>query len=137
MKTLIELFRKYQDVISYLFFGGLSTVVNIVSYAFFSHVLGMGTVVASAASWFVTVIFVYLTNRTWVFHSQAEGAAEIIREFIAFMGCRLATGVLDVAIMWLSVDILGLNDIVMKVISNIIVIVLNYVASKLIIFKQK
>ena len=137
MGKLIELFRKYQDVISYLFFGGLSTVVNIVSYAFFSHALGMPTVPASAASWFVTVIFVYVTNRVWVFHSQAEGAAEIAREFIYFMVCRLATGVLDVAIMWLSVDILGLNDIVMKVVSNVIVIVLNYVASKLIIFKQK
>ena len=137
MGKLIELFRKYQDVISYLIFGGLSTIVNIVSYAFFSHALGMPTVPASVASWFVTVIFVYLTNRVWVFHSQAESAAEIAREFMTFMGCRVATGVLDVAIMWVSVDILGWNDIVMKVISNMIVIVLNYVASKLVIFKRK
>jgi putative flippase GtrA len=137
MNRLIELFRKYQDVISYLFFGGCSTAVNVLSYGFFSHVVRMGTVVSSSASWIVTVLFVYVTNRKWVFHSEAEGAGEIFREFVYFMVCRLATGVLDVAIMWFSVDVLGLNDLVMKLVSNVIVIVLNFVASKLIIFKRK
>ena len=137
MNRLIELFHKYQDVISYLFFGGCSTGVNILSYAFLSHVLGMGTVPASALSWLVTVVFVYVTNRVWVFHSQAEGMSEIFHEFVVFIACRLATGVLDVAIMWLSVDIMGLNDLVMKIVSNVVVVVLNYIASKLIIFKRK
>ena len=137
MSRLSELFHTYQDVISYLFFGGCSTAVNVLSFGFLSHVLCLSTVVATSVSWLVTVLFVYVTNRRWVFHSEAKGASEIAREFVYFMACRLATGVLDVVIMWCSVDVMGLNGLVMKFVSNVIVVVLNYVASKLIIFRRK
>ena len=137
MASCIELFRKYQDVISYLFFGGCSTAVDVLSFGFFSRIVRMGTVASASVSWIITVLFVYVTNRTWVFHSDAQGAGEIFREFAYFMACRLATGLLDVTIMWFSVDVMGLNGLVMKFVSNVIVIVLNFVASKLIIFKRK
>ena len=136
MTRLIELFRTHKDVISYLFFGGCSTAVDVLTFGLFSRVLHMGTVVSTCASWLVTVLFVYVTNRTWVFHSKAEGAREIVREFAYFMACRLATGALDVTIMWFSVDVMGLNGIVMKFLSNMIVIVLNFIASKLIVFRR-
>lgn len=133
----MNLFKKYQDVILYLFFGVLTTVINVLSYAFFAHVLNFGTMPSTVLAWFLAVLFAYLTNRTWVFHSQAKNAKDISREVVTFFGCRIATGVVDWLIMAIFVSGLHLNDIVIKALANVIVIILNYVASKLLIFVKK
>ena len=88
-------------------------------------------------AWVLSVLFAYLTNRKWVFHSQAHGAQEILKEITSFFGCRLATGVLDWACMLFFVDILKYNDVLIKILANVLVIVLNYVASKVVIFKKR
>jgi putative flippase GtrA len=130
-----ERFEAYKDIIYYLIFGGLTTLVNIVVYWLMAHPLGIMTVPSSVIAWIASVTFAYLTNRKWVFHSTADTGAAIAKEAVYFFLCRLSTGVFDWIFMYVTVDLLNWNDLYMKVIANVIVIVLNYVASKLLIFK--
>ena len=136
-EKLKALYAKYRDLVPYVIFGVLTTAVNYVSYWLFAHPLGCGTVFSTAIAWVLSVLFAYVTNRRWVFHSEAKGAKEIGREFAAFLGARVGTGLLDMLLMYLCVDLLGWNDMVMKLASNVIVVILNYVLSKFFIFKKK
>lgn len=120
----------------YAFFGGCTTLVNIISYAICTRLLSMGTIMSNVIAWIFAVTFAYLTNRKIVFESNASTKKAIVREVISFFSCRLLTGGLDLGLMYVFVDVLKVNDLVMKVISNIIVIILNYVASKLFIFSK-
>lgn len=131
-----QLYEKYKDLIPYGIFGVLTTVVNIASYWVAAHTLSLSVVVSTVIAWILSVLFAYATNRKWVFHSEAAGLNAIMKEMTSFFGCRLATGFIDLACMFVFVDVLHFDDVVIKVIANIIVIVLNYVASKLIIFKH-
>ena len=144
MQKLKSLFLKYREQIAYLFFGGVTTLVNIAVYALLSRA-GLSTGVANAIAWVLSVLVAYVTNRLWVFESKSRGAAAA-KEFLSFVACRLGTGLMDEAIMVLGVDRLGplvapnhmaLWGLGVKVFSNILVIVLNYVFSKLFIFKKK
>jgi putative flippase GtrA len=92
----------------------------------------VGTILA----WALAVFFAYITNRTMVFHSSATGADEVLKEIVSFFACRIGTGVVDWAIMLIFVTILHFNDMIVKILANIIVIVLNYILSKFVIFKQ-
>ena len=134
---LKKLFVKYKDIISYLFFGVCTTVVNIVAYWLCAHVAHLSTIVSTSIAWVLAVAFAYITNRLWVFHSKAKGKKAIFREICSFTACRLLTGFLDIAIMYIFVDRLHCPDLIIKIISNIIVIIVNYVASKLVIFNEK
>lgn len=129
--------KKYRSLISYGVFGVLTTVINIVVYALCYQKLGISNVVSNIAAWILAVLFAFVTNKLWVFESKSMELTVLVREAVSFFGCRLATGVLDLAIMYVTVDRLALNSTLMKCISNVIVIVVNYVASKLVIFKQK
>ena len=137
MELIKKLLIKFQDVIAYLVFGVLTTVVNIVAYWLCAHPLGLGTLPSSVLAWLAAVLFAYVTNRKWVFHSQAVTRQEITREMLSFFACRLATGVVDWVMMFVCVDLLRFNDMVMKILANVVVVILNYVASKLIIFAKK
>ena len=90
----------------------------------------------TVAAWALAVLFAYLTNRSMVFHSSAAGAQEIMKEIGSFFACRLGTGAVDWAIMFVFVTVLHFNDMIIKILANIIVIVLNYVLSKFVIFKK-
>ena len=133
---LKALFIKYYDVIAYLFFGVVTTIVNIVVYAICAHVFGIETVISTAIGQVVSIIVAYLTNRKWVFKSQAHTAKAITREIVSFASARAATFILDMLIMFIFVDKMHLPDIPVKIASNIVVIILNYVASKLFIFAK-
>lgn len=132
-----ELLIRYKSVISYLFFGVCTTLVNLIIYYLCARILGMGTAGSTAAAWAAAVLFAYITNKLFVFESRSFEKGLMIRELASFFACRLLTGVMDLAIMYICVDHLGWNDMVMKVISNVLVIVINYVASKLLIFKKQ
>ena len=136
MKKIKELFSKYKEVILYLIFGVGTTLVNIVVYYFCSRI-GMETVISTVIAWVLSVLFAYVTNRKYVFESKAVGFVLILKEAASFFLCRLTTGLLDLAIMVICVDLLHFNDMVIKILSNIIVIIINYVISKLLIFKKK
>ena len=131
-----QYWEKYKDVILYLIFGGLTTVVNIAVYWVCVHALGTSVMFGTVAAWALAVFFAYVTNRSLVFHSAASGSQEILKEIGSFFACRLGTGVVDWAIMFVFVTVLHLNDMIIKILSNIIVIVLNFVLSKFVIFKK-
>lgn len=132
-----KLYNQNKDFISYAFFGVCTTIVNTLVYWFFADVFNLDTVVSAMIAWFFAVMFAYLTNRKWVFHSQASSASELIKEILAFYACRLGTGFIDWLCMFVFVDLFDFNDLIIKVAANLLVIVLNYVASKLVIFKKK
>lgn len=144
MEKLKALCLQYREQLLYLFFGGVTTLVNIVAYALCARV-GMPTWLSNAIAWVLAVLVAYATNRAWVFRSRSRGMA-MAKEFASFIGCRVATGVLDEAIMVLGVDKLGplampgnlrLWGLGVKVFSNVLVVVLNYVFSKLFIFRKE
>ncbi len=136
MDSIKKLFMEHKAVILYLVFGGFTTLVNIVSYAVCARIFNWGTMVSTVIAWFLAILFAYITNRKWVFGSSAAGSRAILLEAFTFFSCRLTTGLADLGMMWFFVVFLGCNDIVIKVTSNIIVIVMNYIASRWIIFKK-
>lgn len=135
--TIKKLCIKYKSLISYAFFGVLTTAINIVTYAICYNKIGISNVVSNVIAWILACSFAFVTNKLWVFESKTIETKVVIYELITFFGCRLATGLLDLAIMYVSVDIFAWNSTLMKCISNVIVIIANYVASKLVIFKKK
>jgi len=134
MKKIRELILKYREALSYLIFGGLTTVINIAVY-YICAAMGMPTAIANAIAWGISVLFAYITNRIWVFRSHSSGKA-LMKEFGSFVACRVATGVLDEIIMIVGVDVLGIWGLGVKVFANILVIILNYIFSKLLIFRR-
>lgn len=135
MKKIVESFFKYIDIIKYLFFGVLTTVVNVVTYYLLYEILNYSNIFSTCISWVVAVLFAFLTNKLFVFNSKYWNR-NAINEVIKFFSCRIGTGVIELGIMYLFVDVLNFNGTIMKIITNIIVIVLNYVASKVYIFKK-
>jgi putative flippase GtrA len=131
-----ELFKKYKEVILYTFFGGCTTVVNVIAYVISTRVFHIHLLASTAIAWFLAVVFAYITNRKYVFLSKNTNINAIIIEFASFIFCRVFTGALDMGIMYLFVNILHYNDFIIKIVSNIIVIIGNYVASRLFIFKR-
>ena len=131
------LFDKYRDAIPYTFFGVCTTLVNIVTYWICAHFIGFDVMSSTVSAWIIAVLFAYLTNRKWVFNSKTKGFVDVIKEIILFFGCRLATGFIDWSIMFLFVKWLFLNDLIVKTCANVIVIILNYIASKFIIFHER
>lgn len=134
MQKLIE---KYKDIIPYAIFGILTTLVNIGSYWGLAHLLHLPIMASTIFAWIMSVLFAYLTNRKCVFHSEADTVNAIGKEIASFFGCRLATGILDWVSMFAFVDIIHLDDMWVKVVTNVVVIILNYIASKYVIFKHR
>ena len=130
MKNIIQ---KNKEIIMYLVFGVLTTVVNIVVYYIFSNLLHMNYLFSNAMAWFLSVLFAYVTNRKYVFDSKNN---QIIKEAISFFSSRLATGIMDMVLMWFLVNFNIVNDVVAKVVVNVIVVILNYILSKLVVFKK-
>ena len=118
MKTLKALLQKYKDIVLYVVFGGLTTLVNIVSFYVLEQLLAVATVPATCVAW-------------------ALSRRGILREMGSFFLFRLLSGLMDVAIMYVCVDLLGWNSMIIKVLSNVLVIIVNYVASKLVIFRKR
>lgn len=127
-----EMYLKYKEVIMYLIFGVLTTVVNIVVYYIMADMLHIHYMISNVVAWFLSVLFAYVTNRIYVFESKSQ---DIMKEMISFFGARLATGVMDMVFMWIFVGLHILPDFIAKVISNVFVIIANYVLSKLVVFK--
>ena len=134
-EKLKNLYLKYKVQILYVLFGALTTFVNIVSYHIFYYNLNFPNVSSTVIALILCVLTAFITNKIWVFDSRSFALKTVVYEALTFFSCRALTGVLDVGIMYLSVDILAFNGLLMKTVSNVIVIVLNYIASKLIIFK--
>lgn len=138
MKKIQEIYIKYKEVINYLIFGVLSTIVNFVTYYIAAKLLGIDEVISSGISWFCSVLFAYITNKIFVFESKTKGIKELAKEITTFFLARIASGILcDVGTFAIMVKVLHINDIISKIITQVMVVIVNYIFSKLIIFKKK
>ena len=138
MKKIIELYKKYKEIVNYLIFGGLSTLVNFVSYYIFARTLNIDEVISSGLSWFCAVLFAYVTNKLFVFETKKTNKKEVIKEMLSFFLARVISGALcDVGTFALMVKVLGINDIIAKLVTQVMVIIVNYLFSKLIVFKKE
>lgn len=131
-----RLFIKYKEIILYCIFGGLTTAINILTYFIFSHIFNVEYLVSNIIAWILSVLFAYITNKIFVFQSRSTETKHVIKELGAFIGSRVFSGILDMGIMYVFVDILSCNDFIIKIIANIIVIIVNYILSKLMVFKK-
>lgn len=132
-----DMILKYKSILAYMFFGVCTTAVNLIIYFLCARVMNFSTIFSTVVAWFIAVIFAFVTNKAWVFESKSWKREIIGKELTSFFACRIATGILDVVVMMVTVDILLMNDVIMKVFSNVLVILINYIASKLIIFRKR
>ncbi len=138
LKDIKELYIEFKEIINYVIFGGLAMLVNFVSYFIFARVYHIDEVISSGLSWFCSVLFAYVTNKIFVFDSKTNGKKEVIKECISFFLARIVSGILcDVGTFALMVDVLHINDIVSKVVTQVMVVIMNYVFSKFIVFKKE
>ena len=136
MEKIKALLHRYQDIISYLFFGVMTTAVNYVVYLPCYNLLGLSAAVSNVIAWVGAVAFAYLTNKPFVFKSHDWSAKTVVPELTKFVGCRVGSGLLETGIIFVFVDLLRFDGNVMKLATSVLVVVLNYVASKLLVFKK-
>ena len=134
---IIDNIKKYEGVLLYLIFGALTTVINTVVYYILYTKFNISNIVSNTNAWIAAVIFAFITNKVWVFKSKSFEPVLVLRELASFILARLSTGLLDMFIMYMGVDVLGGKPMLSKVISNVFVVILNYVFSKLFIFRRK
>ncbi|MQS76667.1 GtrA family protein [Lactobacillus halodurans] len=132
-----ELWKKYKDTIPYLFFGVLTTVVNIASFDILWQFLGWNYQIANAVAYVLSVLFAYVTNKLWVFNSHTSTWGAFWKEMGSFFLFRAASWVIDQGTMTIGVSLLGWNGLLVKFIANVVVVVLNYIFSKFIIFRKR
>lgn len=138
MDKIKEQYFKYKEIINYLVFGGLATVVNFVTYFIVARLMGIDEVLSSGISWFFSVLFAYITNKLFVFESKTDGIKAVLIEMGSFFLARIVSGILcDVGTFALMVKVFNINDLFAKVVTQIMVVIVNYVFSKLIIFRKK
>ena len=139
MRKIKEIYLKYKELINYLIFGVLTTIVSLAVYyistfTFLNAENSIQLQIANILSWIAGVTFAYFTNRKFVFESKNENK---LKEATKFVSSRITTLVLDMFVMWLGVTILHFNDKLLKIISQFLVIIGNYILSKLIVFKKE
>ena len=158
MDNIKKMFKKYvnRETVSYLIFGVLTTVVSLVTYKLFTDIFLQLTgskmvYLSTVLSWVIAVTFAYITNRIFVFRSQNTDLHAVLKEISAFFGARVLSLGFEEAWMWLTVDLLRFGeksidipftaitldgDFICKIIAQFVVVVLNYIFSKLFIFKK-
>jgi len=141
MKRIIELYKKHEEIINYLIVGGLTTVVSLASYYLCVLTIlnpkdALELQIANIISWICAIIFAYVTNKKFVFTSITENTKDTLKEFSLFAISRIATLLIELIFMFISVKILLINDKFAKVIAQIIIIILNYIISKIFVFKS-
>ena len=138
IKTIKELYLQNKEIINYLVFGVLSTVVNFVSYYICTRLANIDEVISSGLAWFFSVLFAYITNKIFVFESKTRTIKAFFKEMLSFFLARVLSGILcDVGTFAVMVNVIKINDIIAKIITQIMVIILNYILSKFFIFKKK
>ena len=138
---MLVLLKKYKEVIMYLIFGVATTLVNWICYAGL-NIIGIDMNVSNIMAWFVAVIFAYVTNKLFVFESKSLHMTVMLPEVFKFFGARIVTGLVEIiglpllVYLGLNQTIFGVDGFVAKILISVIVIVLNYVFSKMLIFKN-
>ena len=137
LRPLQPFWQKHREALLYLFFGGLTTLVSILSFWLFTAGLGLNELVANVLSWILAVLFAYLTNARWVFDARPQSAGERLGQLLRFYAGRLATLGVEELLLWIFITRLGLPAMLVKIAAQVVVIVLNFVISKLLVFKKE
>ena len=138
MDKIKELYLKYKEIVNYLIFGVLTTVVSLVTYYICVYTVldpeqAVQLQIANVISWILGVAFAYVTNRKFVFESNEKNK---IKEASKFVTSRIATLLMDMAIMFIGLTLLKFNDKIIKLVSQVVVIIANYLLSKIIVFNK-
>lgn len=137
MKRISISIRKYWEVLSYLIFGVLTTVVNYLVYLPCYNLFHWSAALSNAVAWVFAVAFAYLTNKPFVFRSHDWSLKVVVPELAKFVACRVGSGVMETLILLLTVDLMKLDGNIMKIVTSVLVVILNYVGSKLLVFRKK
>ncbi len=142
MKTILDLIKKYKQTLLYLIFGVATTAVNLATYTVFVELLNVEMTVSNAIAWVVGVLFAFVTNRRYVFESKERGTAAVFRQLLSFTAGRAVSGVIEIALptllfnLGLTAELFGVEGSVAKLSVSVIVIILNYVFSRFIVFRK-
>lgn len=134
---MLKILFKYKQFLLYALFGGLTFVVSVMSYGFFCTLLAFNELFSNLLSWILAVSFAFFTNRIWVFQSTTNTSREFFHQLLKFFSSRLATLGVEEIILLLFVTIMHLPNMLVKIAAQIIVIILNYILSKKVIFTSK
>lgn len=134
---ICKYYSKYKEIFNYVVFGVLTTLVNYLVYAICAKTIKIDVVISTSIAWLISVLFAYITNKKYVFNSKTNKIIDIVNELVSFFLFRILSGILDIIFMYVSVNLMNLNDLFMKLISNFVVIALNYLFSKLFVFNDE
>lgn len=137
MDTIIKLIKKYREILVYGIVGGGTTVINLSAYYLFSSIIGIQYLISNVLAWIAAFAFAFLANKLWVFESKSFQKDLVIKELASFFFARISTGVLDMLLLFVFVDFIGLHPLVSKVIDTVISSILNYILSKFWIFNME
>ena len=137
MSSVLKLFEKYRDVLIYLFFGALTTLVNYLFYFPLYNWLFCSAAFSNVIAWAVAVAFAYHTNKPFVFQSNDWSRHVLVPELIKFISCRIGSGLIETLALWILVDLMKWNGNGVKLVVSVLVVVLNYISSKWIVFNKK
>jgi putative flippase GtrA len=126
----------YQEGLLYLFFGGLTFLISVLSYMLLAETMGLRPVLSNLLSWVLAVLFAFFTNKTWVFTQASTYEASTSMQFLKFSGARVLTLLIEEVMLWFFVEKMAWSNLGIKIIAQIIVISLNYVLSKVWIFEK-
>lgn len=137
MEKLKDLIRRHYDILVYLVFGVLTTVVNYIVYLPCYNLLHLGASVSNLIAWAFSVLFAFLTNKPFVFRSHDWSAKTVLPELTRFVACRVGSGLLETLILFVAVDLMHGNGNLFKLITSVLVVIINYIGSKLLVFRKK
>ena len=137
VESVKNLIKKYKEVISYLFFGVLTTAVDFVSYYALTRILLLDEGLSNVIAQLVAIIFAYITNKLYVFEDKSRDLKTLALQFGKFFSCRLVTLLINALMFKVMIDYMNIHDMVTKAIVSVVVIILNYVFSKLLVFTKK
>ena len=136
-----EFYRKHREVILYFFYGAFTSLANIALYAFFVPLLGITA--SNGVAWCGAVVFAFITNKLFVFNSRSWAWKTTLKEITAFLGARILSGIVEVFLptvlfyLGINYDLFGIEGFLAKIIVSVVVIIMNYILSKLIVFRKK
>lgn len=136
LSTLRNLIRKHWDILVYLLFGVVTTIVNYIVYFPLYNIVGLSAVISNAVAWCVAVAVAFVTNKPVVFKSNNWSARVWLPELAKFVGCRLGSGAAESLILFITVDLLCWDGNIWKIVVSVLVVILNYISSKLLVFRK-
>jgi putative flippase GtrA len=143
MTNIKAIFNKYKDVIAYLFFGGVTTLVNWVTYTICVSLLDVSVNISNVVAWIMAVLVAFVTNKYFVFNSKSFKFKILLKEFGLFLSSRIFSGAIEIIgvpfliAIGLNQTLFNIEGMMAKIVISVIVVVLNYVLSKIIVFRNK